>query len=235
MKQHIPNLITLGNLLCGTLGIIVILVPDNPFNFPPSYAALLLILAAVLDFFDGFSARLLKVSSEIGKQLDSLSDAVTFGVLPGLMTYQWLNAISTIEYLPFIGLIIPLLSVYRLAKFNIDTRQTSSFIGLPTPANALFFASFWLIGYFEPESFIIQYISMQWVVAGLSILFSILLIAELPLFSLKLKSLQWKENKYVYFFLISSIGLFACFCFTAIPFIILLYLLISMVKNILER
>lgn len=237
IKRSIPNLITLGNLLCGVLGILVILDPNNSFGFPPHYATLLLLLAAVLDFMDGASARLLKVSSDIGKQLDSLADAVTFGVLPGFMVFKWIDNIISVQESPiaYISFLIPLLSIYRLAKFNIDERQTSSFIGLPTPANALFFASFWLISAYQSDSFILEYLNSYPLILILTIAFSFLLITELPLFSLKFKSLSLADNKWQFIFLGLSLILIVSFYFTAIPFIILLYLLISVVKNIVER
>lgn len=237
IRRAIPNLITLGNLLCGILGIITILVPDNSFNFPMHYAAWLLILASVLDFMDGAASRLLGVSSKVGKELDSLADAVTFGVLPGLMVFQWFNLYgeATAYNIHYISFAIPLLSVYRLAKFNVDIRQTDSFIGLPTPANALFFASFWLISFYQPDSFILPLLNNNWVLATLSLVFSLLLVSELPLFSLKFKSLAWRKNSWQYLFLLISVGLIVSFYFTAIPFIILLYLLISVAKNIFER
>ncbi len=235
IRRFIPNLITLGNLLCGCIGIVVILVTDNTFRLAAHSASWLLIFAAVLDFMDGAAARLLKVQSEIGKQLDSLADVVTFGVLPGLMTFRWLQEISTLPNLPYLAFIIPLFSAYRLAKFNIDTRQQDAFLGLPTPANALFFASFWLIAHYQPHSFITSALHQQWVIASLCVLFSFLLTSELSLFSLKFKSLKWKENSYRLLFIGMALVLFISFYFTAIPFIILLYLLISVVKNVLER
>lgn len=133
MKKHIPNLITLGNLFCGTIATIFAVQANYEF------AALFVVFGIVFDFFDGFAARLLNVSGELGKQLDSLADMVTSGVVPGIIMYHLLdNDSSEVSALKYIGLLLTLGACYRLAKFNIDTRQSDSFIGLPTPAMCLF-------------------------------------------------------------------------------------------------
>jgi len=139
MKHHIPNILTLGNLFCGCVGIVFVL---NGFLFSGFW---LMLIAAVLDFLDGFVARLLNVSGELGAQLDSLADAVTFGVLPSIIMYSLLLHQTDNIYLPFVAFLIALMSVYRLAKFNIDTEQAEHFKGLPTPINAIFIASFGVI------------------------------------------------------------------------------------------
>ena len=243
IKKHIPNAITCGNLLCGCLAIVA------AFNGNLVWSAYLVGIAAVLDFFDGFAARLLKVSGEMGKQLDSLADMVTFGVVPGVVMFQLMKGeifncrIETMnvytmyfyKYNKYIALIIPIFSALRLAKFNIDTRQTSSFIGVPTPANAILICSLPLINHFQP-SFIGIDISLPianiYFLISLSIIMSYLMVAELPLFALKFKNFGWTDNKIRYAFLISSLLLLIVFHFIAIPIIIFLYIVLSIINNI---
>lgn len=266
LKSQIPNLFTLGNLLSGCFAIVAI--AENQLV----YASYLVGLAAVLDFFDGFLARLLKVSGELGKQLDSLADMVTFGVVPGYMMYTLLNDAmlrnwilhnpdgleynQPFNYLAFIAFIITLMSGYRLAKFNIDTRQSHSFIGLPTPANALFFCSFPLIQKMAVPAYefisngdhsqmvtvipqgallntmnnIISYNAE--VLIALILLFSYLMIAELPLMALKFKSFGFTENKMRYLLILCAAVLLIIFQFAAIPFIVFLYIILSVINNL---
>lgn len=236
--NFIPNLITLFNLACGVIGIYF------AFNNNIEWALYFMFIGAFFDFCDGFFARLLKVSGELGKQLDSLADMVTFGVLPGTMiftiqqkllidqlgTYQnftafyWILLISPI--------LIPTLSALRLAKFNIDTRQSHSFIGLPTPANALFFASVaWSI---DHGNNIISSITAHPVVLFiLSVIFSLLLISSLPMFALKFKSIRGQDNYIRYLFLLTSLFLILFLQITGITLIIILYLLLSIANNLL--
>ncbi len=186
LKKHIPNALTCGNLLCGCAGIAAVLLRNELV-----LASYLIGLAAVLDFLDGFIARLLKAYSPIGKDLDSLADMVTFGVLPGVIVFKLLSNylnfdpatdLGTAILLPHAAFIIPVFSALRLAKFNIDTRQTDSFIGVPTPANTLLIASIPLILQQHPEwsAFITKPITL----IILSVVMSLLLVAELPLFAL---------------------------------------------------
>lgn len=237
IKKHIPNTITSGNLLCGCLAIV------SALNGDLVWSAYLVGIAAVLDFFDGFTARLLNVHSEIGKQLDSLADMVTFGVVPGILLFKML--LSTVTsycgipegifiYLPYIAFIIPIFSAIRLAKFNIDTRQSSSFIGVPTPANAILICSLPLIQSFQHHigNFNVNsIIGNVWFLTALSVVMSFLLIAELPLFALKFKNFGWPDNKIRYSFLIISIIMLVLFQFIAIPFIIFLYVILSAINN----
>jgi CDP-diacylglycerol--serine O-phosphatidyltransferase len=241
IKSLVPNSLTLGNLTCGVLAI------DYITQAQWEIAAGLVLLAAVFDFFDGFAARLLKVGSALGGQLDSLADMVTFGVVPGFFIWKWLDFINTtnMEWLPYIGLIIPAMSCYRLAKFNIDERQTTSFIGLPTPANALVMLSIPLIGLgtWNDMGFGASLINFPLselcnnvvFISIITVVFSYLLIAELPLFALKFKSFGWAGNQVRWTFLLLAILLIALFAFMAIPIIILLYLLISIINNILHK
>jgi len=188
--------------------------------------AVLVWAACVFDFLDGFAARMLKVSSPIGKELDSLADMVTFGVLPSLLTFHYIvRNIYDDSYLALIALLLAVCSALRLAKFNVDTRQTDGFIGVPTPANALFFTGLpATMEYFSikpgPYSFI-----------ALILLFSWLMVSPLPLFSLKFKHFGWKGNELRFTFLIASVLLIGIFQFAAITFIIILYILASLVSN----
>jgi CDP-diacylglycerol---serine O-phosphatidyltransferase len=247
IKKHIPNTITLGNLFCGCLALV------QAFNGDLVWTAYFVGMSLVLDFFDGFTARLLKVSSPIGADLDSLADMVTFGVVPGVAMFQLLNSaflailngtaispgfaanlqytgIQTESYFAFI---ITIFSAIRLAKFNNDTRQSDSFIGLPTPANTMIICSLPLILKFQPElTFATALVNNPWFLILFSCLMSYLLVAEIPLFALKFKNFTWKTNKLVYGFLLISVVLMIALHFAAIPLIILLYILISIVNNI---
>ena len=248
IKKHIPNAITCGNLFCGCLAIVC------AFNGNLVWTAYLVGIAAVLDFFDGFVARLLKVGGEMGKQLDSLADMVTFGVVPGVVMYQMmpnhhgsglLNGPNECYEQPLVellfqlsGFIITIFSCIRLAKFNIDTRQTNSFIGVPTPANTILICSIPLINKFQPEilGFNIQTITGNpYYLIGLTLLMSYLLVAELPLFALKFKNFGWADNKIRYSFLIISEILLILFQFIAIPFIIFLYIVLSIINNMMYK
>jgi CDP-diacylglycerol--serine O-phosphatidyltransferase len=197
------------------------------------------------DFWDGFFARFLKAQSPVGLQLDSLADMVTSGVVPGLIMFQMLANIVDLreEYnlsaenfymgmLPYAGFIITLASCYRLAKFNVDTRQTDSFIGLPTPANALFIMSLPIIlHHSNGEGFIFETLSNPYVLVGITFLSAFMLNAEIPLFSLKVKYFNWETNKIQVIFLIVSVLLLFFFQYLAIPLIILFYVLLSAINN----
>lgn len=230
IKKHIPNAITCGNLICGCIAIVQI------FEGNLIIASYLVGLAAVLDFFDGFAARLLKVSSPIGKDLDSLADMITFGVVPGILLFKLIGisvAISNQEFsytnskLAYIAFLIPVFSALRLAKFNNDTRQTDLFIGLPTPANAMVICSLPLILKANPEINLLN----PYLLIPTTVVLSFLLIAELPLFALKFKHFKWAQNEIKFIFLIASLLLLLVFKFIAIPLIIILYLLMSVIKT----
>ncbi|MFN3488745.1 MAG: CDP-alcohol phosphatidyltransferase family protein [Emticicia sp.] len=242
----IPNIMTLGNLLCGCLGIVFV------FEGNLLWASYLIFIAGILDFLDGFVARLLNQHSEIGKQLDSLADMVTFGILPSFIIAKLIQISTTqntvlsdlipsnllsqthLPTLAYVAFILALFSCLRLAKFNIDTRQSDSFIGVPTPANAFVVASFPLILEFNPEykflilnhgspsaTFLIAY----------TLIMSYLLIAEIPLFALKFKNFSWASNQIKYIFLILSVILLVSLKFVAIPLIIFLYVVLSVISN----
>lgn len=197
------------------------------------------------DFFDGLAARLLKVSSEIGVQLDSLADMVTSGLVPGIVVFKLLNEVLTVSensflistdthYLAYVGFIIPLASAYRLAKFNIDDNQTSSFIGLPTPANALLILSFPLITQYQPEHFLAIATSNALFLIALAVISAYLLNSNFHLFALKFKNLHLKENAFRYALIIGSLLLLILFKFAGIAFIILFYIFLSIVKEKVE-
>lgn len=227
IKSHIPNTITLLNLLSGVTGIIWVI--DGNIHS----GAYFIILAAILDFFDGFAARLLKVQSEIGKQLDSLADLVSFGVLPGMVIYQMATLESELEWLPYLALIIPLLSAVRLAKFNLDTRQTDRFIGLPTPANALFLSTVpFLVRYWPATE---PWLTSPITLVIISWIFAIALLIEFPLIALKFKSFAFASNIFRYSLLFIGSVLMIAFGLAGIPLIILLYIGLSILENSVKQ
>lgn len=207
VKNYIPNILTLGNLLCGTIATIYAIYED--FNS----AAVFVLIGILLDFFDGFVARLLKVSGDLGKQLDSLADMVTSGVLPGLIMFQLINANSEIssinnEFLlngSLFGLVLTLGACYRLAKFNLDTRQSDSFIGLPTPAMCLFVISLPLIQENSNLYVVENLLESNYFLIGITLLLTFLMNAEITLFSLKFKEYSFAKNYIKYVFIIVSI------------------------------
>ena len=245
MKKQIPNLITVLNLLCGCLAILFVVSGDLVIS------SFLVIAGMFFDFFDGLVARLLHVQSKLGVQLDSLADMVSFGVVPGLMMFQLLNkslmpqelrtgfeATETLKgfepgmsFIPFIGLLIIIASAYRLAKFNIDTRQSDNFIGLPTPANTLLIISLPLIFQYQYSPFLEQVIFNHWFLIALTIVSSLLLNAEIKLFSLKFKSWDFNANQVRYIFLALSVAAIIALKFIAIPFIIIIYIVVSLLRK----
>lgn len=231
LATYIPNTFTLANLFSGCLAVLFAV------NDRMEYAALFVAIGIFFDFFDGFFARKLKVTSELGLQLDSLADMVTSGLVPGIVMYQLLNQAGALPWgedhltatptLGWFGLAITLASAYRLAKFNIDERQTSSFIGLPTPANAIFILSIPLIVIFEEYAFAKALFTNPYILLVITALSCILLNANLALFALKFKNYSWADNKKRYVFLILCIALLLLLKFLAVPVIIILYILIS--------
>jgi CDP-diacylglycerol--serine O-phosphatidyltransferase len=179
--------------------------------------------AGLFDYFDGFVARLLKVTSPIGKELDSLADVVSFGVLPALVMYKLIGEHSSSEALPYIGFSIAAFSALRLAIFNIDETQTDSFKGLNTPANTLFITSLPLL----PAS-MGAWLYQDWVLVAITLIFSLLLVSRIEIFALKFKNFTWADNKIRFTFLLLAVLLLALFQITAIPFIILLYIGLSL-------
>ena len=236
IKKHIPNIVTLGNLFCGTLA--TMFAVGGYFEM----TALFVALGIFLDFFDGFFARIFKVSGELGKQLDSLADMVTSGVVPGIVLFVLLESNQQASYeintefkvsmgLPLIGLLVTLAACYRLAKFNLDTRQSESFIGLPTPAMSLFIVSLPLVQMHSDINFVKDLIGNNYFLIGITILFSYLMNAELPLFSLKFKNYGIKENLFKYILIILSIVLIVAFEYLSVSIIIMSYILLSILNN----
>lgn len=229
IKKHVPNIITLLNLFSGCIA----LVFAAELNFEMAF--FFVCLGIFLDFFDGFFARLFKVSSPLGLQLDSLADMVTSGVVPGLVMFYLLqkgqDSVSPLLILPYLGFIITLGSCYRLANFNIDTRQTDSFIGLPTPANTLFIMSLPLVLKYSDSLVVFEILSNQWILLAITLFSAYILNAEIPLFSLKIKDFTFKKNALQIVFLTLSLLLLFFFQYLGIPLIIITYILLSVVNN----
>ena len=227
LKAQLPNFITLLNLLSGVLGILWVLEGQ------PLYGAYFVILSATFDFFDGFAARLLKVQSDMGKELDSLADVISFGVLPGILLYSLTKSQTEASFLPYCTLIIPMLSAYRLAKFNLDTRQSDRFIGLPTPANALLLTTIPYLAARWPE--LSPWLSSPIALVVIAWLTSLLLVAELPLIALKFKNSSFTDNSYRYTLLVIGAVCLVWLQLAGIPLVILAYLLLSGMENMLRR
>ena len=236
--RNIPNYITIANLFCGVLSII------STFSNQLSLAAFFIFLGIFLDFFDGFFARLLKIENEFGLQLDSLSDLVTSGLAPSFILFKLLNANNTTQFFvefsfetPFssislIAFLIPIFAALRLANFNIDKNQKNSFIGLPTPMTAIFIASIPLI----KSEFFNSIYSNTSTLCIISVVLSILMISKLNLFSIKVnfqENLSSQLNMVRLFMLISSLILLFFFNLAAIPFIVVLYIILSIINNLL--
>lgn len=277
IKRNIPNLLTLCNLLCGCFAIAA------AFDGKLEWSAYLVGIACVFDFLDGMAARLLNVKSEIGKQLDSLADVVSFGVVPGVIMFQMIKSAFAFQYvnnlslgsfldpgsmfssglqpdhfLPFVAFLIPVFSAVRLAKFNIDERQSDSFIGLPTPANAILLSSMALIvpipqaegilgsltdllngggelGALFQEKQEVSWMAKPYFLIGLSVISSISLISPIPLFALKFKNISWTDNQVRYIFLALAAALLIVFQYAGIPLIIILYIVLSLINNIVSK
>ncbi len=229
IKKQVPNIITLLNLFCGCIAVVFV----AELNYEMAF--FFVCLGIFLDFFDGFFARLFKVSSPLGLQLDSLADMVTSGVVPGYVMFSMLklsqNPASTDLIIPYLGFIITLGSCYRLANFNIDTRQTDSFIGLPTPANALFILSLPLVLKHSDSMVVFDILSNQLILLVITLFSAYILNAEIPLFSLKIKDFTFKKNALQIVFLTLSLLLLGFFQYLGIPLIIITYVLLSVVNN----
>lgn len=260
IKRLIPNLLTAGNLVGGILAIIFTLTGHI------QWAPYCIFMSAIFDFLDGFVARLLNVQSELGKQLDSLADMVTFGVAPGLIVYKLLNGPAVDSYLnivtkssfynlglydgasysilgailPYIGFLIPVFALFRLAKFNLDTRQTEAFIGLPTPAMTLFFAVIPVLiakGMINPNALtksLVELIANPIFLVVSTLVFSLMMVTEISLFSLKFKHFKVKGNEIRFIFLTICIILLATLFLWAIPLIIILYIILSLINNAIK-
>lgn len=220
MKRYLPNFLTCCNLLCGCFGIVFVLEGrDVP-------AAYFVWLAGAFDFFDGFAARMLKVTSSIGKELDSLADVVSFGVLPALVMYRMISGASDSPLLPYIAFMIAVFSALRLAIFNVDETQRDTFRGLNTPANTIFITSLPLL-YNDVGSWLYHPATL----ISITIVFSLLLVSRIEFFAFKFKNFGWADNKIRFIFLIISVLLLIILQFAGIPIIIILYILLSLLNN----
>jgi len=227
VRKHLPNAITCANLFSGCIGIVF------TFQHNLLFASYAIFLAAVFDFFDGFASRMLQSFSGIGKDLDSLSDLVSFGVLPSAIMYELFLEAPQIDhvspYLNFIAFLIPVFSALRLAKFNTDERQAEIFIGLPTPANAILIASIPLILRQHYAAFS-TYILNPYGLSCFVLIMCSLLVAEIPLMSLKFKSSDVHENIYRYLLLGISVIMLLIFKFVAVPVILFMYITLSIIQ-----
>ena len=227
IKRHIPNAITLGNLVSGCFSILF-LTMDMPVR-----AAIMIFAAGLFDFLDGFVARLLHTSSPVGAQLDSLSDMISFGVAPGFIMCYLMDLgtdlpaikLAGIEILPCLAFLLPVFAAIRLARFNVDETQTTSFRGIPTPGMALFMASLPLA--LAQVGHLIDGTLGFWACLGITLIFSFMMVSNLHFFSFKMKSAKWKGNEVRWIFLLVAIVGFAIFRFVALPFIMMLYILMS--------
>ncbi len=226
MKKHIPNTITCLNLISGCIATYF------AFQSDCELALLFIVIGAVFDFFDGMSARLLHVSSPIGKELDSLADDITFGFAPSAIVFSFLSGLHIhLLLLPFLAFVMAAFSALRLAKFNLDERQAMGFIGLPTPANALFWGAL-IVGLGEQLA-AMPYV--EWIVLAMVFVSSYLLVSEIPMFALKFKTWGWKGNEIKYIFLLTCIPLLLCFQVTGIAIIIAWYVILSAIAVFLSK
>jgi len=223
MKRHLPNFLTCCNLICGCLGIVAVL---EERQIPAAYFVW---AAGIFDFFDGFVARMLKVSSPIGKELDSLADVVSFGVLPALVMYKLIGSATPSEVLPYVGFLIAVCSALRLAVFNIDETQSDSFRGLNTPANTLFITSLPLV-----SDSVGPWLYQTPVLLAITVTFSLLLISRIKFFAFKFHDFSWQGNQIRFIFLLLAAALLIGLQFVAIPIIILLYIVLSLSTHVLE-
>lgn len=228
--KHIPNTITSCNLVSGCISIYLTL---NGFHFA---AALMIFAASIFDFFDGFAARMLNAKSPIGGELDSLSDVVSFGVAPSFILANYMKSmgvewmVGDVNVYVFLAFILAAFAAVRLAKFNIDTRQTSSFLGLPVPAVGLFIASLSIMMMrINENGLLMKIVNNPYFFIVMILVFSWLMISEVPFFSFKMKSLKFVENKLRYILVVFAVASFAVFHWVALPFIFLFYILLSVI------
>ncbi|MDR0765420.1 MAG: CDP-diacylglycerol--serine O-phosphatidyltransferase [Odoribacteraceae bacterium] len=225
MKKHLPNLVTCLNATCGAAAIFLVL------HERVLLAAALVLLAMLFDFLDGLLARLLRVTSAMGKELDSLADVVSFGVVPALLAHVLIRDALPADarwtsVLPYLPVIIPAFSAYRLAVFNLDTRQDHSFRGMPTPAHALFWVSLLFARHHAPCLYDATW-GNPWLLAACVLFFSVLLISGLPMFSLKIVSFAWASNRWLYSYLILALLALLVFRAIAVSFLVPLYVLLA--------
>ena len=232
-KKQLPNLLTLANLFCGCIALVYV----ADFNF--EYAFYFVCLGIFFDFFDGFFARKFDVAGPLGVQLDSLADMVTSGVVPGYTMVYLLSGMQfhmpLADFLPYIGFVITLGACYRLANFNIDTRQSDSFIGLPTPANTLFIMSLPLVLYYQGDTLWATLLENKYVLLSITFLSAYVMNAPIPLFSLKIKDFSVAKYKLQIGFVLFAIALILLLRVVAVPLIIVSYVLFSVGHTILTK
>jgi len=233
IKAQIPNVFTMLNLFSGCVALVMVSYSDFESAF------FFVCLGIFFDFFDGFFARKFNVAGPLGVQLDSLADMVTSGVVPGYVMYNMLlsgnKVFGDIGFLSYLAFIITLGACYRLAKFNIDTRQSDSFIGLPTPANALFITSLPILPLVLHDNFGIDFSFNKLILIGITLWSAYIMNAEIPLFSLKIKNFSFDKYKLQIFFLIVSVVLLVLLEILAVPLIILIYVLLSIINNAVTK
>ncbi|MFO7977872.1 MAG: CDP-alcohol phosphatidyltransferase family protein [Bacteroidales bacterium] len=236
MKKYIPNVVTLINLFLGCLAVVM------AFQEQLVLAAIFVVIGSLLDFVDGFLARILKAGSVLGEQLDSLADLISFGMAPAAIMYQYMagaaqiNGNQVLALIPYLAFLITVFSGLRLAIFNVDTRQRTFFVGLPTPANALFLVSFPLVMAFPGWQTIISQMvetltTNLWMMLALVLLFSWLLVSPIRMFSLKFTSLKWPGNQVRFVFLAGSLLLFLIFQISSIPLVLIFYIILSVIQH----
>lgn len=223
MKKHLPNLLTCCNLVCGCFGIVYCL------EGRPIPAAYFVWAACVFDFLDGFVARLLKVHSPIGKELDSLADMVSFGLLPSLVMYKMISSVTPVVWLPYIAFLIAVFAALRLAIFNVDETQTDSFKGLNTPANTLFITSLPLL------SGTVAWLFQDWLLVLITVAFSLLMVSPITFFAFKFKNFSWRDNQVRFTFILVSVLLLIFLQLMALPLVILLYIVSSFIGHTLGQ
>lgn len=235
MKKYIPNFFTFLNMASGLVALVMV------FKYRLEMAAFFVFLGIAFDFLDGFFARILHVKSDLGLQLDSLADLITSGVVPGAVMYvllqkslieQRFDGVEYVVFIPYLGFILTLAAGYRLAKFNLDTRQTERFIGLPTPAMSIFVVSLPLILLLDRFEMIRQLLDNPYVLLVIVLLFSYLMNSKLPLFALKFKNFSWQTNGLKYIFLLISLFALIFIKIMAIPLMVLFYIFLSLMSNL---
>ncbi|MEM6347628.1 MAG: CDP-alcohol phosphatidyltransferase family protein [Bacteroidota bacterium] len=240
MLKSLPNIFTASNLFCGMVALIFV-ATDNLIG-----ASAMVATSLLMDWLDGFVARLVGVSSPVGKELDSLADMVTFGAVPGFVMAAMIQASVGKEFVPnviwhpsvpedlpyfLLGFFIPIFSALRLARFNLDERQSDAFYGLPTPANTMLIFSLWMISRWQPESWLGSALSNTWVLIGITLFSSYILIADIKLLALKFKSFGFKGNEMRYILITLSLLLIIALQYVAIPLVLLLYIILSLIDN----
>lgn len=224
MFKHLPNFLTCCNLLCGCFGVVFCL---EDRAIPVAYFVW---AAGVFDFFDGFAARWLKANSPIGKELDSLADMVSFGLLPAMVMYKMIGSTTSHEYVAYIGFVIAIFSALRLAIFNVDETQTDSFRGLNTPSNTIFITSLPLL-----TGDLGGWVHQTWILVSITIVFSLLMVSRFEFFAFKFKNFGWQDNKIRFTFILLSVLLLTLFQVSAIPFVIILYIAMSLGVRLIAK